>query len=240
MSLVINDPSLSSPRLQKAGQVATYLGWFFTSGRSQAGRKVSIGGGLWPLLQWCWSLAPQRRETSALCRHLLHEPGYGWREESDVLEAMSRDAADGNPARLALHDVCGFVEAVLEEGESGRGRAQCLQVDLEFLLPRLAEHPEIPPEKIESVLRENGMSEERIRYHREAVHPELQPYLGIWEISLGDRSGVKPRRKSHDLLTIPIALPACGLRSEVALSLRHQEELAPYFLLSLGGQEVPA
>jgi hypothetical protein len=240
MSTVIIDARLSIPRLQKADQVATYLGWFFTSGRSQAGRTVSITRGLWPLLQWCWSLPPSRRDASALCGYLLHEPGYGWREESDVLEAMSRDAAAGNPSRLALQDVAGFVEALLVEGERGRGKAQCLHVELEFLLPRLAEHPIFPADRLESALREHGMPENRIRYHREVVHPELQSYLGTWEISLGDRSGLDPVGAPDAPLSIPISAPACGMRSLVALSLRHQDELAPYFLLSLGGGEFPA
>jgi len=235
------DARLAVPCLQQADQVADYLGWFFTSGRSQPDRAICISGGLWPLLRWCWSQPPRRRETSALCRLLLLEPGYGWREETDVLEAMSRETEHGNPACLPIRKVSGFLETLLTEGERVRGRAQSLQVDLEFLLPRLARHPVFPADRIESALRRHGMPEERIRYHREAVHPEQQPYRGKWEISLGDRRQVKSTAvPAPSPLSIPIAAPDCGQRSQVALSLSHGVELAAYFHLSLSGQESPA
>lgn len=238
MSPVYIDPRLAIPCLQQADQVAAYLGWFFASGRSQPGRAIAITGGLWPLLRWCWSQPHHRRAASALCRTLLHQPGYGWRKESDVIEAMSREVEGGDPGRLPIPAVSGFLERLLAEGEQVRGLAQGLQIELEFLLPRLTKHPVFPAERIESSLRSHGMPEERIRYHREAVHPELQPYLGKWEISLGDRRKVKrDLPPSQSLLAIPIAAPACGQRSEIALSLRHGAELAAYFRLGLTGGE---
>jgi hypothetical protein len=223
-----------NPALQTAAQIPAYLEWFFSSGRTRTAHPVSITSGLWTLLRHCWSLSPAQMDASALCRHLLLEPGYGWREEGDVLEAMSRAAGKGNPSHLAPSQVAGFLAAVMAEGEVGRGKAQSLRLGLEFVLPRLDQHPIFRQRDIEVTLRRSGMSEDRIRYHREAVHPEIQPYLGTWELAFGDRCELSPSPATTGRTVIPIAAPACGLRSQVALSLSHHEELCPYFQMSLG------
>lgn len=233
--LIATSPTL--PELQEAEQVPDYLGWFFSSGRARQDLAVEVSGDLWDILGWAWSLAPNRRQASPLCRLLLLDGEHGWREEGDVIDAMAWQQRDGNPARQDPRAVADLAAAVMSESEAMRQRSRELRLALDFLLPRIADHPVLDTDAICEALRRQGVAEERIRYHREAVHPELQAYRGTWELLLQDRGPDTPTLQVDPAAAavVPIARPACGRRSRVALRLLCEDELAAYFRLSAGG-----
>lgn len=226
----------SLPQLHEIADVPKYLGWFFNSGRSAPRGPARITEGLWTLLTWCWSRSHKERAGSGLCHALIREPGR-WLEEADVLEAMGRDSATGNPSRLPAIAIGPFVEALLGEGEAVRGRRAHLLVHIEFRIPRFHEHPHLTGATIAAALRRAGMDEQRLRYHQDAVHPELDAYRGIWEISIADRlRQIAPPAQGtseETSCTIPLETPEFGRRSRVSLRLHHQRTLSAYFRLNL-------
>jgi hypothetical protein len=224
------------PRPGRVAEVAFFLGWFFTSGRSAPGRPIRIGGHLWDLLAWCWSLDRGSRDASPLCRRLLRGPGGGWLEERDVLEALARHSDQANPGRLPADEVAGFVSDLLLEGESARGDRPVLAVDLEFMLPRLRQHPHLAAEAMAERLRAEGMSEVRLRAHLEDVHPEAAPYRAAWRLSIRDRDAA-PVAAPGPALALPLDEAGLGRRSALSLALLHGAELAAYARASL---EAPA
>lgn len=236
MSPAATDANLPLPRLQQVADVASYLGWFFTSGRCSTDGPARISEGLWTLLTWCWSRSHTERAGSALCRALIREPGR-WLNETDVLEAMGRDSPTGNPSRIPAAKIESFVHALLSEGEAARGRRALLPIHIEFRIPRVHEHPHLTGASITSALRRAGMEKERVRYHMNAIHPELDAYRGIWEITHFDRlrpvAMPSPGTVTETSCTIPVEIPEFGRRSRVSLRLRYETELAAYFRLNL-------
>ena len=236
MSSVATDENLPLPRLQQVADVGNYLGWFFTSGRCAADRPARVTEGLWTLLTWCWSRSQNERAGSALCHALIEEPGC-WLQETDVLDAMGRDSPLGNPSRLPAAKIGSFVQALLSEGEAVRGRRAHLPIHIEFSIPRFQNHPHLASATITTALRRAGMEKESVRYHLQAVHPELDAYRGIWEIALDDRlrqvAAPSPGRVTETSCTIPVEAPEFGKRSRVSLRLHYETALAAYFRLNL-------
>ncbi|MFQ5768579.1 MAG: hypothetical protein ACE5ID_11440 [Acidobacteriota bacterium] len=220
--------------LESASDVPPFLGEFFRAGRSAAGRPIIITEGLWTLLWWGWSLGRRERQMSALCRKLLVEPGMGWRDEGDVVEAMARGTHQHNPSRLTPGEVQPFAEALLEEGEAVRGSSR-LVVHLEFLLPRAISNPNFSPSHIKSALRKKGASESLLHDHFTAVHAELAPYRGRWVMALGDGPEAGDGLSAAGTVCREITLrrPRVGGCSHLSLHLEHRPQLAGYFDLSL-------
>lgn len=233
-------------RLRSARQTPRFLGAFFRSGQTDARYPIEITEGLWALLSWCWSRGKAARDRSDLCCCLIREPGSGWREESDVVDALARGTRHSNPARLEPEGVERFVTALLAEGEEVRGRRARLEVHLDFSLPPLANHPRFSPETLREALHRGGAPRQRIEEHLGAVFPERRPYMGTWILRLEDRLRAVGRqaagRETPDMRAVPLADPRLGDRSHLSLWLRHARDLAGYFELSLtsGGALVPA
>ncbi len=234
MSPAATDADCHLPRLHQVADIGDYLGWFFTSGHCSPEGPARITEGLWPLLTWCWSRSNTERAGSALCRALIQQPGR-WLDEADVLEAMGRDSPDRNPSRLPSTEIGNFVQALLSEGEAVRGRRARLPIHIEFRIPRFNRHPHLTSATITTALRRSGMERQRVSYHLEAVHPELDSYRGIWEITLGDRlrQVAAPGTVSETSCTIPVEAAEFGKRSRVSLRLYYQTDLAAYFRLNL-------
>ena len=118
-----------------------------------------------------------------------------------------------------------------------RGRRASLTIHIEFFLPRLHNHPQLSSTTITAALRRAGMEEQRVRYHLKAVHPELDSYRGIWEITLEDRlrqvATPSPNTMPETSCTIPLETPEFGNRSRVSLRLHYEAALAAYFRLNL-------
>jgi hypothetical protein len=236
MSPVATDANLPLPRLQQVADVGSYLGWFFASGHSEAGEPARVTEGLWTLLTWCWSRTRKERVASALCHALIEEQGR-WLQEEDVLEAMGRDSLTGNPSRLPAAKISAFVQALLSDGEAVRGRRAHLPIHIEFRIPRFHEHPHLTSATITAALLRAGMEKQRVRYHLKAVHPELDAYRGVWEITMNDRlrpvAARSPGRRNETSCTIPVEIPEFGRRSRVGLKLQYETALAAYFRLNL-------
>ncbi|TDI41286.1 MAG: hypothetical protein E2P00_07355 [Acidobacteria bacterium] len=236
MSSVASSEIPPLPRLQQVADVGSYLEWFFTAGCCAADGPVRVTEGLWTLLTWCWSRSQDQRAGSALCHALIEESGR-WLQETDVLEAMARDSPTGNPSRLPAARLGFFVKALLSEGEAVRGQRAHLPIHVEFRIPRFHKHPRLTSATIAAALRHAGMEEERVRYHLQAVHPELDAYRGIWEIALDDRlrevAAPAPGTVTETSCTIPVDAPEFGRRSRVGLRLHCEAALAAYFRLNL-------
>jgi hypothetical protein len=223
--------------LRTARQTPRFLGAFFCSGRADGRYPIEITEGLWTLLSWCWSRSKGERSRSELCSRLIHEPGSGWREESDVVDAMARGTRQYNPARLEPEDVEPFVAALLAEGEEVRGRRALLEVHLDFSLPPLANHPCFSTATLRDALHRGGTPRQRIEEHLSSVFPERRPYMGTWILRLEDRLQAVGRqtagREPVEMRALPLADPRLGNRSRLSLWLRHARDLAGYFELSL-------
>jgi hypothetical protein len=232
MSAAATAASRSVPRPRRVGEVAFFLGWFFTSGRSAPGRPIRIAGHLWELLEWCWSLDRGARDASPLCRRLLRGPGGGWLEERDVLEALARQSETANPGSLSPAGVAGFITDLVAEGETARGRRPVLALDLEFTLPRIRRHPHLAAEAVADRLRAAGMSESRLQAHLDDVHPAAAPYRAAWRLAIRER-GSAPARAPGPALALPLEQDGLGRRSALSLVLLHSAELAAYARASL-------
>jgi hypothetical protein len=227
-------------RLRIARQTPRFLGAFFRSGRADARYPIEITEGLWTLLSWCWARGKRERDRSDLCCCLIHEPGGGWREERDVVDALARGTKRFNPARLEPEGVERFVTALLAEGEEIRGRRARLEVHLDFSLPPLADHPRFSAETIRAALHRGGAPRHRIEEHLGAVFPERRPYMGTWILRLEDRLQAVGRQaacgEGAEMRAVPLTDSRLGNRSRLSLWLRHARDLAGYFELSLASE----
>ncbi|MFQ5669793.1 MAG: hypothetical protein ACE5HD_04635 [Acidobacteriota bacterium] len=225
-------------RLDRVDQIPRFLARFFRASQDPRQAKVENTQGLWPLLEWCWSLGRAGKKASGLCRCLISSAAGGWLDESDVLNAMARGSARNNPSYLTPGSVQPFAAALLAEGETVRGHEPSLDIHLEFLLPPIHRHPFLSPEIIQAALLEAGGSHEQLGEHVGAIHPERQPYRGTWSICIEDSRRALPRPQAPNgsariLRPVRLADSRVGRQSRVRLSLLHPPDLSGYFGLTL-------
>ncbi|MFQ5718910.1 MAG: hypothetical protein ACE5IK_05130 [Acidobacteriota bacterium] len=222
------------PTLKSPGDVPTFLGSFFASGRSDAERSIEVAEGLWTLLEWCWSRPMRERGESALCQALIAGPGHRWLTEDDVVDAMARRLQAHDPSRLTSPDVAALLRAFISEEESVRGDRPDLTLSLEFVLPPIAAHPVFEADRIIAALAGGPLAPSRLAEHLRAVHPERRPYRGAWRVTVTDRDRESPHRPDERGDRIAIDDDRIGSRSRLELALGYEPEFAGYFRLSVG------